>query len=178
MPEGDHESASETVVVPYPFSLYLHVGAVAVWGARAEGALVRLLRHLEPSRLSQPHSEVTWDATERAIRNALSGLNPALAAEVEEVLDWAAAHDLRRRRNQAVHDQYPVIAGDGAVWATRLTKRRPGEVVVAPYSEFYSRLNETSRLLLTFASELEDITFRAWGPGKRLPAAGPAPGVG
>lgn len=52
-----------TVTVRYPFALHLCVGQVAVIGARVEGALVRLHRHLEPTLLSQPYTEVMRQPT-------------------------------------------------------------------------------------------------------------------
>ncbi|KQY46734.1 hypothetical protein [Cellulomonas sp. Root137] len=144
----------------YANSLLLHVGAVAVMGARVEVALVRMLRHLEPHRLSEPHKEVMWLETEKAIRQGLARVDTAVAAEVLETLDWASALDLRGRRNDVIHTEYPILPGKRrAVSLTRIARDKHGESTVAPYDEFFARLRETQALLASFAARLEAVTY-------------------
>jgi hypothetical protein len=168
MPQDERtDNGDQAIVLPFPQALYLHVGEVAVMGARVEGALVRLLRHLDPSRLGQPHKEVTWEPTEKEIRRVLQSADPAVEAEVLETLDWAVAHELRTRRNRAVHDQYPVIpSGEGIFWM-RITRKEHGVTVVGPHQELYGQLRDTAVLLLELAARLEDLTYRLADPSRR-----------
>jgi hypothetical protein len=168
MPRDERtDKGDQAVVIPFPQALYLHVGEVAVMGAKVEGALVRLLRQLDPARLSQPHKEVTWEPAEKEIRRVLQSADPAVASEVLETLDWAATHELRIRRNRAVHDQYPVIpSGEDFFWR-RITRKELGETVVGPHQELYGQLRDTAVLLLELAARLDDVTYRLGDPSRR-----------
>lgn len=147
------------VTIAYPHSLFLHVGAVAVMGARVEVALVRLLRHMEKHRLGEPHKEVMWREAEAAIREGLVNVDPSVAAEVVETLDWAAALDLRGRRNDAIHTEYPLLPGDAALLSVRITRRSHAETMVAAYGESFTRLRETKTLLETLVTRLDAVTY-------------------
>jgi hypothetical protein len=153
------DSDDDGVTIAYPHSLFLYVGAVAVMGARVEVALVRLLRHMETRRLSEPHKEVMWLETEKAIRQGLANIDPAVADEVLETLDWASTLDLRGRRNDAIHTEYPLLPGEQGVFSTRIARNKPAEITGYSYGDFFARLKETHVLLGTFLVRLDDVTY-------------------
>lgn len=147
-----------TITVPYPFALYMCVGQVVVMGARVEGALARLLRHLEAERLGQPHTEVIWDAVEKKIRATETKCAPRVWTEVRNALNWAQAWDLRERRNRAVHDQYSILPNDDGVLTLHLVKEKGWATSHPAHQELYAGLRETAGLLQLFEAHLDSLT--------------------
>jgi hypothetical protein len=164
---GDDQLSEDEVSVPYPHSLYLCVGQVVVHGARVEGALARLLRHLDPARLDQAHDEVMWDPVEKAIRKALVTSEPDVAKAVGAALDWAETQELRSKRNRTVHDQYSLLSHGDLQLSLRMRRGQSWETIEAPHHELQVSLLETAELLLRFESALDDLTSWIRSPIRR-----------
>ena len=137
--------------------LYFRIGAITVAGGHVETAMKRLLLVL----MATPKAhfalvDETWSQLHKKLRKEANGSDER-RTRLGEVLDWGEEHNVKRRRDDAVHAYWWDYSGCGAR-RSRFVRHGNGKTILASVDD----LDEDARLLFDYAQRLDSLLGADW----------------
>ncbi|GHF78803.1 MULTISPECIES: hypothetical protein [Streptomyces] len=142
--------------------LYSLIGAIVVAGGHVEAAMKRLILLLKGDEGGFSVVDKTWTDLHKLLVTQSRRSIPQAAA-LAEVLKWGDDHELKRRRDDAVHASWWNWDGVGVI-RSRFFRKQDGASIVGSFEG----LEEDARLLFEYAQKLDVLLGADW-PQARLP---------
>ncbi|WP_202279334.1 hypothetical protein [Streptomyces sp. M2CJ-2] len=142
--------------------LYGLIGAIVVAGGHVEAAMKRLVLLLRDDQNGFSVVDKTWSDLHKMLV-AQSRRSIPRAAALAETLQWGDAHELKRRRDDAVHASWWNWDGVGVV-RSRFFRKQDGANLVCTLED----LEQDAALLFEYAGRLDQFLGPDWPQG-RLP---------
>lgn len=144
--------------------LYLRIGAITVAGGHAEAAMKRVILSGEEKGEMFDDVDLTWSALVKRLEK-LAGSDRPLGKRLTRILEWSHRHQLKKRRDDAVHSYWWHWAGVG-VSRSRFTRDGQSYVVPGALSEL-ERLDRDAAMIFEYARRMDDLVVSQW-PQARL----------
>ena len=143
--------------------LYRIIGSITVAGSHVEAAMKRLLVILTGTRTVFEVVDYQWADLHKKLLGECDGSDQR-RRDLRKTLEWSEKHDLRERRNTAVHGAWWVFAGPG-VRVSRWPRRDHGAMIEVDLDTWSATAAKSWELV----RRLDDLLGEEW-PRAMLPA--------
>jgi hypothetical protein len=142
--------------------LYRLIGAIVVAGGHVEASMKRLILLLKGDQSGFSVVDKTWTDLHKMLLTQ-SRRSISQASALAAILEWGEEHDLKRRRDDAVHASWWHWDGVGVI-RSRFFRKQDGTNIVCTFED----LEHDAQLLFEYAQKLDSLLGSDW-PQARLP---------
>lgn len=145
-------------------NLYRRIGAITVAGGHAEAAMKRVILSAEEKGETFEDVDLNWTELVKRLKRLVAAGHP-LEQPLSSILEWSQRHQLKKRRDDAVHSYWWHWAGVG-MSRSRFTRDGQSYIVSGTLDDL-SQLDRDATLIFEYARRMDDLVVTEW-PQARL----------